>query len=135
MRKFVYVLRRKPELTREAFQQYWREVHGPLVAKYADTLGLQRYVQVHTLPEAQARADEVRGQLSDAYDGVAELWFDWEKAKGTPEERKAANRHLAEDEKNFIDFAHSSMWLAREIAFVGDVVPGGETDTAQADSR
>lgn len=123
MRKFVYVLRRKPELSREDFQRYWREVHGPLVAQYADTLGLKRYVQVHTLPDAQARADEVRGPLADVYDGVAELWFDLDQAKGTPEQRKAANRHLAEDEKNFIDFSHSSMWLAQEIAFVGDVVP------------
>lgn len=123
MRKFVYVLRRKPELTREAFQQYWREVHGPLVAKYAGTLGLMRYVQVHTLPDAQARIDEVRGELAGVYDGVAELWFDLDRAEGTPDERKAANRHLAEDEKNFIDFASSSMWLASEIAFVGEVVP------------
>ena len=123
MRKFVYVLRRRPDLSREEFQRYWREVHGPLVAKYADTIGLLRYVQVHTLLEAQARADEVRGQMAETFDGVAELWFDGDQAKGTPDERKAANRHLAEDEKNFIDFSQSSMWLGHEIAFVGEVVP------------
>jgi uncharacterized protein (TIGR02118 family) len=124
MRKFVYVLRRRPDMTREAFQKYWREVHGPLVAKYAETVGLMRYVQVHTLHDAAARSDEVRGQMADVYDGVAELWFDPDRAKGTAEERQACNRLLAEDERNFIDFATSSMWLAKEYAFVGEVVPG-----------
>lgn len=120
MRKFVYVLRRRPDMTREAFQRYWREVHGPLVAKYAETIGVARYVQVHTLQDASARSDEVRGQMAEVFDGVAELWFDWDRAQGTPDERKAANRALAEDEKNFIDFAHSSMWIGNEYTFVGE---------------
>jgi uncharacterized protein (TIGR02118 family) len=123
MRKFVYVLRRRPDLSREAFQKYWREVHGPLVAKYAGTIGLLRYIQAHTLEDAAPRTDEIRGQLADVYDGIAELWFDRDQAKGSEAERKAANRILALDEKNFIDFERSSMWLAKEFAFVGDVVP------------
>jgi uncharacterized protein (TIGR02118 family) len=123
MRKFVYLLRRRPDLTREAFQKYWREVHGPLVAKYADTIGLMRYIQAHTLEDAAARKDEIRGQLADVYDGIAELWFDPDQAKGSEAERKDANRVLSMDERNFIDFEHSSMWLANELAFVGEVVP------------
>jgi hypothetical protein len=33
MIRFVYVVRRLPKLSRQEFQRYWRENHGPLVAK------------------------------------------------------------------------------------------------------
>lgn len=122
MRHLVYVLRRKPDLTREAFQKYWREVHGPLVASYAKTLGIVRYVQVHTIDSPlPPRKDEVRGELGAAYDGVAELWVDPERATGTEEERQAAGRVLAKDEVNFIDFPNSAKWHGVERTFVDTV--------------
>ena len=115
MRKFVYVLRRRPDLSREEFQRYWREVHGPLVAKYADTIGLLRYVQVHTLLEAQARADEVRGQMADTFDGVAELWFDDSALSGAQSEEAArAGQELLDDERKFIDLRRSPIWFGNE---------------------
>ena len=33
MIKLVFCLRRKPTLSREDFQAYWREIHAPLVAE------------------------------------------------------------------------------------------------------
>ncbi|MGB0318481.1 MAG: EthD domain-containing protein, partial [Pseudomonadales bacterium] len=51
MLRLIYLLRRKPELSREAFQRYWRDQHGPLVASFATTLGIQRYVQVHSIDD------------------------------------------------------------------------------------
>jgi uncharacterized protein (TIGR02118 family) len=117
MRHLVYVLRRRRELTREAFQKYWQEVHGPLVASYAELLGIVRYVQVHTIDNS-LRKSEVRGELGAAYDGVAELWIDPERATGTEEQRQAAGRALAEDEVNFIDFPSSAMWHGIDHTFV-----------------
>ena len=35
MIKMIFCLRRRAELTREAFQAYWRDKHGPLVAEVA----------------------------------------------------------------------------------------------------
>ena len=49
MVKLVFCCRRLPHLTRAEFQRYWRETHGPLVQRHADTLGIRRYVQTHTL--------------------------------------------------------------------------------------
>ena len=49
MIRLTFVLRRKPSMSRVEFQQYWREVHGPLVAKSSTALNILRYVQVHTL--------------------------------------------------------------------------------------
>ena len=117
MIRFEFALRRKPGMTRAEFQQYWRVVHGPLVAKHASTLNIHRYVQLHTLddPINDALA-EARGGMEPAYDGVAELW--WK----TPEELEAfssaageaAGRELLEDEKKFIDLPNSPLWFAYE---------------------
>ena len=48
MLKLIYCLRRKPDLSVEEFQRYWREVHVPLVAERAELLGVKRYIQAHT---------------------------------------------------------------------------------------
>src|SRR5437762_12319723 len=76
MIKLVFPLRRRSDLSREEFQRYWLEQHGPLVRSFAEALGIRRYVQVHTLPdEVQAGLQTSRGGPA-AYDGVAELWYD-----------------------------------------------------------
>ena len=132
MIKLVFALRRRPDLTREEFQTYWREQHAPLVASHAETLGIRRYVQVHTLPDVlHAALRDSRG-APEAYDGVAELWFDSIEALGAAvvsDEGRAAALALLEDERRFIDHARSPLWLADEHAVVGsaggyDEAPG-----------
>jgi hypothetical protein len=44
MIKLTFCLRRKPDMTLEEFQRYWRETHAPLVAARAEALGIQRYL-------------------------------------------------------------------------------------------
>ncbi len=51
MIRLVYVLRRLPDLSRQEFQTYWRDTHGPLVAKHSTTMRVRRYVQTHTRGE------------------------------------------------------------------------------------
>ncbi len=119
MLKTIYVLRRKQGMTLEEFQKYWLENHGPLVRSHAATLGLKRYIQVHSRPPRTAPApDPIRGQMLEPFDGVAELWFDPASATGSDEERRAAQRALAEDEAKFLDFAHSSVWRGEEHTIV-----------------
>lgn len=129
MIKLVYCLRRLPELSREEFQRYWRETHGPLVRERAGALGIRRYVQLHTLDSPLNEAMRAsRGTAPDIYDGVAELWWDsldaMTAAGGTPEGR-AAGRRLLEDERTFVDLAHSPLWLAEEHAVVEPQVDRG----------
>jgi uncharacterized protein (TIGR02118 family) len=125
MVKLVFALHRLPSLSREEFQRYWLETHGPLVRSHAEALGIRRYVQVHTVDTpAQQLLRGSRG-APEEYDGVAELWFDSVDAIGaataTPE-GTAASIELLEDERRFIDHARSPLWLAEEHpVVVGDV--------------
>lgn len=127
MIRLVYLLRRRPELSLEAFQEYWRETHGPLVASFATVLGIRRYVQVHAVEDPLNGAlQEARGGMEPAYDGVAELWFESEEAlaetMATDAGRKAGAA-LLEDEAKFIDLPASPLWLAVEYPQVN---PPGE---------
>ena len=121
MIKLTYCLRRKPTMSLAEFHQYWREVHAPLVAQRAATLGIRRYVQVHTsdLPEVHALLQGRNGGSPEPYDGVAELWFDSLDAMGSDDPAVAqANAELFADEQNFIDLANSPMWIAEEHVVV-----------------
>lgn len=123
MIKLVFSLRRRPEMTREEFQQYWREHHAPLVVRHAEALRIRRYVQVHALSSELAAAQSAaRGSEPDAYDGQAELWWDSLDdvlaAVSTPAGGQAAIE-LLEDERTFIDLEHSPLWIGEEHTIVG----------------
>jgi len=118
MIRLTFLLRRKPDMSRAEFQEYWREVHGPLVATHAQTFKVLRYVQVHTLEEDQsAQLAGDRGKMEPPYDGVAELWWSSRKdvvsALDSPRGQEAA-RGLVEDEAKFIDLPNSPLWFAYE---------------------
>jgi hypothetical protein len=117
MIRIEFALRRKAGMSRADFQTYWRDVHGPVAASHAATLGIHRYIQLHTLDdpinEALAKA---RNCTIEPYDGVAELWWTDPQALeafNTPAGQAAA-KELLEDEKNFIDLPNSPLWFAHE---------------------
>jgi uncharacterized protein (TIGR02118 family) len=104
MVKLIYCISKKPELSVEQFQTYWRETHGPIAAKIP---GLRRYVQCHTAPELYGREQAPR------FDGAAELWFDdldaMRAAMASPETKAAI-----EDERNFIDHSRVASFVTVE---------------------
>lgn len=122
MIKLMYCLHRLDGMTRDEFQRYWREVHGPLVRKHADVLRVRRYVQVHTITTPLDEALRASRGGPEGYDGVAELWFDslddFTEGVTTPEGIAAA-LELAEDEKRFIAVERSPLWLAEEHDLLG----------------
>jgi len=117
MIKLAFALHRLPELSREEFQTYWFETHGPLVARHAKELGIERYVQLHTSSTPLNEALRASRGAPQPFDGIAELWFESESAMAasmqTPE-GIAAGRALLEDERRFIDLERSPLWLAEE---------------------
>jgi uncharacterized protein (TIGR02118 family) len=121
MLKLVFCLRRLPELSLAEFQRYWREQHGPLVRRHAAALRIRRYLQLHTLDDPlQDLLRAARGG-PEAFDGVAELWWesreDLEAVLRDPVGQRAA-AELLEDERRFIDLARSPLWVGEEHAIV-----------------
>lgn len=115
MPHLLFCLRRLPTLTREQFQTYWRDVHGPMVRARAEALGLSRYVQSHTLPEGSVTQLAAERGAPVAFDGVAQLW--WEARSPTPAQKEAARQasaELLEDERRFIDLAASPIFLVED---------------------
>lgn len=122
MIKLVFALRRLPHLSREAFQRYWLEKHGPLARRNLPILGAKRYVQTHTLdtPLNEVVRESRGGQ--QPYDGLVEVWWEslhaLEAAFATPEGMKASEE-LLEDEKRFIDLGRSAVWFGEEHTLLG----------------
>ncbi|MEM1230477.1 MAG: EthD family reductase [Pseudomonadota bacterium] len=123
MIRITYLLRPKPGMALEAFYDYWRREHGPLVASVAQDINALRYVQVHTLQdeEAQAAAQamaQARGGMEPPYAGVAEVYFENREALVAAlesERGQAAAARLVADEAAFIDLPNSPLWLAYEV--------------------
>ncbi len=121
MIKLVVALRRRPDLSLEEFQTYWRETHAPLVAELAEALNIQRYVQMHTmdLPGLHRALQRRNGGSPEPYDGVAETWYDsLDSLGGDDPAMLDAQKALAADEPNFIDLANSPMWLSEEFEVI-----------------
>ena len=118
MVKLIFCLRRRPELSLEEFQAYWRDVHAPLVRSVAPALGIVRYVQSHTTSHPDlGNILAARGVSRPPFDGVAELWWDSAEAllaAGATEQASAAARTLYEDEQRFIDLERSELLFAEE---------------------
>jgi uncharacterized protein (TIGR02118 family) len=62
--KLICFVRRKPGMTADDFHAYWRDVHGPLVARTKSGQHALRYEQNHAV------ADD------DGYDGVTVQWYE-----------------------------------------------------------
>lgn len=126
--KLCFCMRRLPHLTREEFRTYWRRVHpraaGPEAAR---ALGMRKYVQLHALPEdVNRRVASSRPGLEPEFDGIAEVWLDsleaYERAWASPE-GEATMKRLLDDERNFIDWSRSTIFLAEEIVLIDEASP------------
>ncbi|MFW2830384.1 EthD domain-containing protein [Sphingomonas sp. ID0503] len=119
----IVAVYRRPELTLEEFESYWRDTHGPLAAIYGRVLGMKRYVQSYGIdaPEIQAFARS-RGWVEPP-EALAEVWWEsrdaMEAAFDTPEGREAS-RILAEDEAKFCDMTRMSAFLSYENVVFSD---------------
>lgn len=116
MIKLVFCCRRRSGLSREEFQRYWLDRHGPLVRRLRAAIpAMRRYVQSHTLDTPANDAIRAGRRSAEAYDGITEVWFeDLASLGATTDEATAAARELLEDEARFIDLPRSSVFLTVE---------------------
>jgi uncharacterized protein (TIGR02118 family) len=112
MVKMSAFFKRKPGMSVEDFQSYWRTSHADIVVKLP---GIRRYVQSHTILSGYRKGEPV-------YDGMAELWFDNTDAMraqaGTPE--FAA---VQADEPNFMDVSSSGSIITQEHLIKDGAIP------------
>jgi uncharacterized protein (TIGR02118 family) len=122
MIKLTFCLHRLPELSRQAFQEYWFEKHAPLVAKHREALRIRRYVQLHSMTMDLNEAVRAGRSAPEMYDGVAQLWWDnldsVVTAMSSPE-GQVAGLALLEDERKFIDLSRSPLFFGEERVIVG----------------
>lgn len=120
MIKLIMCLHRRADISREEFQDYWLNKHGPFFQKNAGAMRSKRYVQSHTLSSPMNEAMISSRGMQPEYDGVAEVWFkseeDLAEAMGSAE-METLGAALFEDESNFIDHARSTAFLVEEKEF------------------
>lgn len=101
MVKFFFILRRKPGVSAEEFRCYWKETHGPIVARLP---GLVRYFQHHvaSVPRPEYAQEDA------PIDGIVETWWESPEAlqhvQTTPELQA-----VIADEPNFM--GHSNHYV------------------------
>ena len=120
MIKLIMCLHRKEGLSREQFQDYWQNNHGQFFMKNAAIMRCKKYVQSHTLDSPLNDGMQQSRGMVDAFDGVAECWFESEadlmEAMGT-DAFAELGQALLDDESTFIDHERSSAFLVREVPF------------------
>ena len=119
MIKLVYCLRKRSGLSDEEFHDYWRNAHGRIASALCAKENVIRYVQSHKIDtELNAGIRQSRG-LTDAFDGIAELW--WENLDAVRDDMAndalaADFEKLLADEAKFVDFSRSSAFFTDEVA-------------------
>ena len=106
MIKVIAVLCKRPDMSREEFVRYWREVHARLAEGMT---GVRRYVISPTL-EAFAMGEP-------PFDGVAELWFD-DAAAARAAFASPPGVATTQDVAKFAEPAKTQIVIAEETAIV-----------------
>ena len=112
MIKLIVAVRKRPDMSVEAFQDHWAKRHAELVRSCpATTKYVRKYVQCHTLPEEYANGDV-------AFDGTAELWFDSVADKDAFFNDPDYLRDVNPDEENFADMMQTVFFVTTEATIV-----------------
>ena len=119
--KFLGVVRRPPNQSFEECQLHWRMNHGPLVRRYAATVGIRRYIQLHTIEDPLTdQLRTARGTMEEPFEGLAQVWWDRVEMAGlqaTPEYQRAWGE-IQKDERNFVDFSRGPLGFTKERVFI-----------------
>lgn len=128
MFKMSLAVFRRPDLTRQEFLDYWRDVHAPLVRSLAEDIRLVRYVQHHGEDCALSRQFVTHRGVAGLHDRVAQLWWLSEEdrlAAAATAAGAEASQLLREDELRFCDLARSTVSFGIEHT-VFDAISGGK---------
>ena len=103
MIKSIVVAHRKTGLTREEFNRYWKEEHGPLAARLIP--GVRKYVQNHLI--------DIPGMEYEG-DGIVEMWYDDVESWQNSMKAIQSSKELAKDGAKFCDLSNAKVWIVEE---------------------
>lgn len=114
MIKIIMIVKRKQGISRDEFYKYWKDVHGPLVAKHIPYM--KKYVQNHFV--------EIPGNEYEG-DGIIETWYDdiesFQKSLEFNKTAKARELGLGEDWAKIADMSEEPvMWVVAEHVIKDD---------------
>ena len=112
MLKACTLIHRKPGMSVEKFQTYWRTIHADIVAQLPN---VRRYVQSHPLIQGYTKQNLI-------YDGLAEIWVDDTDVLRTMA-ATSAYKNVAADEANFIDQKRTELILTEEHVIKDGLTP------------
>jgi len=117
MVQLLVCARRKQGMSKEAFHEYWRGTHGPLVKSVPEFMRhVRKYVQHHTLAEG---VPGFPASSAEPYDGIAELWFDSPEAIVRAFAEPRYLEVIRPDELKFIEHSGCMAFLAEEVPMHG----------------
>lgn len=100
--KILLFMKKRPDITVEAFRDYYETRHAPLAEKYSQ--GVSRYIRRYVEPQVHPET----GAFTDGPDVITELWFEDEKiyrATLAYITTSLMPDDIVEDEKNLFDRA------------------------------
>lgn len=115
MIKVIMVVKKKQGISREEFYKYWKNVHGPLVAKHIPNM--RKYIQNHFV---EIPGHEYQG------DGIIETWYDdiesFQKSMEFNKTAEARDLGLGEDWAKIADMSEEPMmWVVEEHLIKDDI--------------
>jgi len=110
--KLIVAVRKRSDMSIEAFQEHWRTRHAELVRNCpATSKYVRKYVQCHTLPDQYADGEV-------AFDGTAELWFDSIEDRDAFFSDPDYLRDINPDEERFADMTQTVFFVTAEETVV-----------------
>jgi len=105
MIKSIALAHRKAGWTREEYNKYWLEQHGPMAGRMIP--GLRKYVQNHFI--------SIPGREYEG-DGIVEMWYDDVEAfqKSMEYLRSEEGKALAMDGAKFAEMRDGGLWIVEE---------------------
>lgn len=113
MVKIIICVMRKPGLSHEEFDLYWRSHHAAVIKSVPEfTRHVRRYVQCHLA------AQDTPFLAASGYDGVAELWFDDIAALNTAFTEPRYLEVIRPDELKFVDMERTISLVTEELEII-----------------
>jgi hypothetical protein len=110
--RFQYLMRRRSDLTLEAFARHYGEIHSEFGYR---TRGVKGYAQLHVDPVASVEAVRLSGLGILSFDGVSQLYMPALTRFLLASPLNAA-MGMIKDEKRFVDRDNSIMFASRVVA-------------------